>query len=290
MSNLIVNGDFENADPLFGWVDDGAVIETSIVHDGDAAARFAVGDALSQTGIETTVGATYRLGFYVYADGTDIAPTLRVTITGQAQPYDIVAVSSVWVEQSIIFQATTSSTTIAFSYDVGSEVVDIILDDVTLVALAICYSGTSIVKTKNKITNLIENVKVNEISKNIHEVYSINEQKFVPVVHNIITGPVEKYILIQKNLLGNDQPCEDFYVTGGHVLVVNGKEIKARNIPGTKKIKVKSENVYSICLSERKPILVNGLAVMAWGEQEWLEYADSKKLNWTENLLCHKLV
>lgn len=145
---------------------------------------------------------------------------------------------------------------------------DIILDDVTLVALAICYSGNSIIKTKNKTTNLIENIKASEISKNIHEVYSINDQKFVPVVHNIVTGPVEKYVLIEKNMLGGNKPTEDFYVTGGHVIVINGVEVKARDIPNTKKIKVKPENVYSICLSERKPIIVNGLAVMAWKKKK----------------------
>ncbi|XWV24734.1 putative ORFan [Tupanvirus deep ocean] len=282
MSNLIVNGGFEDGVALEGWVDDGAAYETSIVHTGDAAARLAVGDAISQTDIGTQVDATYRLGFYVYADGTEAVPRLTVIINGVANTVDILQ-PDVWIEESIIFQATTSSTTISFSYDEGLETVDIILDDVTLVALAICYSGTSIVKTKNKITNLIEDVKANEIHKDIHEVYSINDKKFVPVIHNIVTGPVEKYILIEKNLLDDNKPTEDFYVTGGHVIIVNGTEIKARDIPNVKKIKVKPESVYSICLSERKPILINGLAVMAWGEKEWFNYADSKKLNWKEN-------
>jgi len=95
MSNLIVNGGFE--DGLNGWVDDGATVETAIVHNGDDAARFAVGDALAQTAIETQVDATYRLGFYVYADGTNAIPRLTVTVNDVVNTVDVTP-AGVWIE------------------------------------------------------------------------------------------------------------------------------------------------------------------------------------------------
>ena len=91
--------------------------------------------------------------------------------------------------------------------------------------------------------------------------------------------------MIKKDSIGENQPSSDFYVTGGHVIVINGKETKARRIPNAKKVKVRSQKVYSICIEERQPILVNNLDVMAWGESEFLEHAKKVTLNWKDNKL-----
>jgi len=65
-------------------------------------------------------------------------------------------------------------------------------------------------------------------------------------------------------MLEDDQPFKDFYGTSGHVLVINGIEIKTKNISQAKRIKIKPEILYSGCTEKRKPILINGLNVMLW--------------------------
>lgn len=147
----------------------------------------------------------------------------------------------------------------------------------------ICYSGNSYVLAKNILTNEISEVMARNIMSGIHEVYSISEDKFVPVVYNIVTGPTIRYMLIKKNSFGEDKPNNDFYITGGHKIIINGSEIKAADLPNAKRIKVKPELVYSICIENRGPIIVNNLSVMAWGKNEWLQKCQSKNISWANN-------
>ncbi len=95
----------------------------------------------------------------------------------------------------------------------------------------------------------------------LHDVYNTKLKKIVSVKHNIVTGTTQRYILLEKDMFGKNKPCTDFYVTSGHVLVINGVEIKARDIPNAKRVKVKPEMVYLICTEDRQPINHNGLCV-----------------------------
>ena len=150
-------------------------------------------------------------------------------------------------------------------------------------SVPICFSGKSIVLTRNILTNEVEELMVKYITSDKHEVFSIRENQFVPIKLNIVTGPTTRYMKIKKNALGVNQPNVNFYVTSGHKIVINGVEIKAKNIPQAKRIRVKPEYVYSICIEKRGPIVVNGLQVIAWGYDDWLKYADKTKISWHDN-------
>lgn len=147
----------------------------------------------------------------------------------------------------------------------------------------ICYSGDSLVLARNRITKKVGEVKARDIIAGVHYVYDIKREKFVAVKHNIVTGPTTRYMKIAKNLLGENQPVVDFFVTAGHKLVVDDKIIKAKNIPGAQRVKVEPEPVYSICTENKTVIMVNGLKVLAWGLPEWLDYSKKNSINWYDN-------
>lgn len=149
----------------------------------------------------------------------------------------------------------------------------------------ICYSGDSLVLARNRITKKVGEVKARDIIAGVHYVYDIKREKFVAVKHNIVTGPTTRYMKIAKNLLGENQPVVDFFVTAGHKLVVDDKIVKAKNIPGALRVKVEPEPVYSICTENKTVIMVNGLKVLAWGLQEWLDYSKKNSINWYDNHL-----
>ena len=149
----------------------------------------------------------------------------------------------------------------------------------------ICYSGESIIYSKNKLTGTIGYTKARDIFADTHEVFSEKSNTFVPVKHNIITGQTTRYVLIKKDSLGPNQPCENFYITSGHRVIHNGIEIKANRLPNAKRVKVNpAEMVYTICTELPDVITVNGMPVVSWGYNEWISYADKRNIAWKENL------
>jgi len=81
-------------------------------------------------------------------------------------------------------------------------------------------------------------------------------------------------------------PNNDFYVTTGHHIVIDGVSTKVRNIPEAKQVvPPKNEVVYSICVDQNQPILVNNLPVIAWGYDKWIKYVEKNNISWKNNVL-----
>ena len=153
----------------------------------------------------------------------------------------------------------------------------------TQLSMGTCYSASSLIRCRNRITNEISDIPASNVTSNLHDVFSIDEQKFVRVIYNVVAGITSRYMLIKKNAIAENEPSEDFYITSGHILVIDGIEAKAINIKQAKRIKVKPETMYTICTEKRGPILINGLEVMAWGREEWMDYCLRKNIIWRDN-------
>jgi len=164
------------------------------------------------------------------------------------------------------------------------RIINGIVDIGAIEAGVICFSGESLVLAKNKLTNEISEVRAKELYSDTHEIFDTINEKFIPIKYNIITGRITRYMKIKKNSLGENKPNEDFLVTSGHKILYNGTEIKASQIPGAIRIKVKPEIVYSICTEEKTAIKINNLDVMTWGESELLKYSVKRGLSWENNL------
>ena len=150
-------------------------------------------------------------------------------------------------------------------------------------SVPICFSGESTILVRHKLTNQISEVAAKNIIASLYDVFSVAKNDFVPIRLNFVVGPTTRYMKIEKDLLEMGKPNADFYVTTGHKIVVDGIETKAKNIPHAKIVKTKPSYVYSICIDERGPILVNNLHVIAWGYNEWIKYSVDKKLSWWDN-------
>jgi len=219
----------------------------------------------------TIIGATYTFSFWI-ASSASSNGFITYGFTGSVFPTIPTVASFPYqlITQNVV--ATNTSTTISFTYNLNSPtVVDrgVSIDDVSVVQV-VCFSGDSIVLTKNTINDVESEIEASVLDADTHEVYSVNDQKFIPIKSIVTSGPYNRFMLIQKDALGKNQPNKDFYVTSGHNLMINGIETKARDIPQAKRIKTKPEKLYTICTEKHEPILVNNLPVIAWGHDEWL--------------------
>lgn len=88
----------------------------------------------------------------------------------------------------------------------------------------ICYSGKSKVLTRNTLTNVVGELNAEDVVSDLHEVYDVLNQCFIPVKFNIVTRKINRFMLIKTDTIGPGQPFEGFYVTSGHKLLINGKK------------------------------------------------------------------
>ena len=147
----------------------------------------------------------------------------------------------------------------------------------------ICYSGESLILALNTVTKKITEVKAKNIYADIHKVYDTKRKKFIPIKYNIISGPVNRYMKIAKDTIAENIPNNDLLITSGHKVVINSIIMKARKVPGAIRIKVEPEMVYSICTEKTGIIVVNGLSVLSWSQQKWLEHSKKNSINWIDN-------
>ena len=291
MDNLVQNGDFETGSLLPFWnATGGFQLECFPPNmppcpnfgNCDAKVDFNVAGMLSQSGILTTQGQPYRLTFNIFSQAQIPPGQFTITIDND-DPIDLfpIITSSCDYVFTTVFVPDTPTTTITLTSTLSFSDV-IFFDNFSIVPIIICFSGNSIVHAKNTTTGLIDNVAAKDLIVGYHEVYNSRKRAFVPIKHIVKTGPTKRYRLIKKDSISENKPSDDFYVTSGHVIFIDGVPVKAKHIPGAKRVKVKPETVYSICTEKGGPILVNGLDVMAYNYVKWLSYIASKK---SEDLL-----
>lgn len=290
MANLILNPDFTNW-PLFvippndwtyGRYNNQLVAATTPVVSPPLAVGFNGGSnySMQQSSIPTTDGVTYTLSFFLTSNVSNVN-TMNVDVNGSSLPIIVDTAPNIYKQYSIQFIAPFGTTTVEFYTESNTNLV--LLDNVSLTEGAICYRGTSKVFSKNILTGEIDNVAVKDITASEYAVYSSKSLTFIPLKYNIVTGPYNRFVKIKKNLFGENKPSEDLYITSGHRIVYDGKEIKARDVPGSEIVKIKPESLYSLCVEQNQPIIINNIEVIAYGVDEWLEYAKKKNIMWHNN-------
>jgi hypothetical protein len=136
----------------------------------------------------------------------------------------------------------------------------------------ICYTGDSKVFVKDSITREEKYIKVKEIDKNIHLVNDMINNTFIPFVSCIITINTNRIYKIPKDFFEIDKPNYDLLISGGHKIFINGNDIKVKNIPNIKKVKIKKQPLYYICTGteNRNTININNIPLLTWSRDEWL--------------------
>lgn len=146
-----------------------------------------------------------------------------------------------------------------------------------------CYLGNSLVKVKDK-QGIVQHLPVREVYASEHEVWNMETNEYIPVVFNAKIQGVEAIYFIPEALLGTDKPTQDLFITSGHPILIDDRPVKARDVPGAKKIKITRSDVYSIVCTEWVPIDVNGIGVYAWSKDKWFSRVRQEGIVWIDNV------
>lgn len=133
--------------------------------------------------------------------------------------------------------------------------------------VAPCYLGNSLIRVKDNDTEMV--IQAKDVRSNKHTVYDYSSDSYVPIVCNAKVSNITKVYLIQADLLGENLPSQDLYITAGHPILIESKIVKAKDVPGAIQIDIVPSDVYSIVCKYWCPIDVNGLKVCAWSESKW---------------------
>lgn len=147
----------------------------------------------------------------------------------------------------------------------------------------ICYTADTMILTRNIESGIIAELPVNEIYTGVHEVFSIENNKWYPVLCNIITEPSTEFILFKKDSIDINKPNKDLYITYGHPIKYGNEYIEAQKIPCGVPITTKKQMIYSIAIEKRIGICIQGLEIMTWQYADWIKNANEKTIKWKDN-------
>ncbi len=106
--------------------------------------------------------------------------------------------------------------------------------------------------------------------------------------------PTNKFIKFTKNSLGFNRPSHDLYITSGHPIMFHGVELPCQRFVNRRTIAHVSMNnkthVYNLCCKSRLPIVMNGVSVLTWSQDEWESISNKKSLSWMKTDIAEDLI
>ncbi len=98
----------------------------------------------------------------------------------------------------------------------------------------------------------VSNIPVCQFYPKIHLVYDTSNQTFIKTIDILPTLSSNRIRVIYKDAFGPDIPNRDFYITGGHRVFIDGKNIKVRHLQQSKK--PRSKKILRCTLSYTRPL------------------------------------
>jgi hypothetical protein len=290
--SVIINGDFQTGSLLPGWsyVNNGFYVPQVTANGRPvgigppyycAEMRTNVGFGVGSTEqvFSSTQNTEYFVSFWTKPRPENINNTVvRVIVRSSdnlvlyySANYTLIPGSD-W--QNIVFSFTTNNTYIQTLLRFGISSADsptevgYFIDDVTVIANPICYPGDTMIRVKNNISNKFEEVRADKIIPGIYSVIN-NKNDVVPILKNIVSGPEKRFVSFKRDLFGLNIPHQELLLTRGHGVLIDGKEIKARNVPGGITIKIGTRKVYSLVCENTEYIYANGMLVATFSLDKW---------------------
>jgi hypothetical protein len=290
--SLIVNGDFQTGSIFPGWIgttSGGGFYD--VIPSGrpvgpgppyycvDFSVIFGVDTASIRQSFNTAFLTEYVVSFWVKPRPTNVLNStalIRVYNPDFSTIYYtlnyVIPPGTDW--QNVVFTFTTDNINtsailfFAIEYVVISD--GYYLDDVTVIANPICYPGSTRLRVKNLLTKQIEDVRADQVIPSIYSIIN-NKQEVIHILKNIVSGPEKRFVKFTKDTFGEQIPYADLLLTRGHGVLIDEKEIKARDVPEGVIIKTQPQKVYSIVCNERQYIYANGMLVATFGLKKWLK-------------------
>lgn len=263
MANLVSNPSFESCTPP-ALTPDWASVGTGNATTQNTGARTGTicvdmkqtgGPAeIEQINIPTSNGVTYLFGVYL---NPSTAATLNVSINASLIGSSAAPVTGTYTLYTYLFVATGTST---LNISITG---DSLLDDVSITENVICFPGRTLVYAQNVENDEEKYVRADELNKDVHNVFSLEKLRYVPIKNIVTCGPYNRFFLLKKNSLSEYSPNEDLYLTSGHKILYHGTETKVRDVPETSIVKGKPEKLYSIVTGESEPLLINNAPVFS---------------------------
>jgi hypothetical protein len=292
MANLIVNGNFSAG--FTGWSP--SPFSTPTVNPtagigGSPCASYSQNSGYLDQTFPVVTGQLYNLSYWYRIPTTGLLYTTTVIAgPGGSATYlnqsDFVTGDTNWVKLTYTFIPSDpiGTATLRIRRTTSQPIIlPWLVDDVSVTPFAICYLGKSLVLSKDSSTNTIVERFASDVNSN-HQVFSVESQSYIPVVSNLISGMIKNIRKIEAGALGPNQPSEDFYVTGGHTIVHNGREIKVRDMKEAINVSIPKSYIYSIVCPKRTTILVNNIPVIAFGADEVESMIKQNKLKTTDTI------
>jgi hypothetical protein len=282
-----VNGDFSAG--ITNW---NSSLPTPIISatggiGGSQCAQFTANTQRASQNITVIVGQQYDLSFWLRFQNTGMRIRVFVRDRVTNVTYLNVNITSnnigLWVNYTYSFISTgTTSCLLRFRRNLGGGTTNVFLDDVSIIPFVVCYLGSSMVLSKDSVSETIEERAVSDITDS-HKVFDLNTGCFVDVIRNIVSGPVKSLWVLPRDCFSHNNPHTDLYITGGHRINMyminsvhdnvndNDREVKVRDLPQAVRVKIKPSAVYSIVCEKHSTLLINGLPVVAFGKDEVID-------------------
>jgi hypothetical protein len=282
MANVIVNGNFSAGIANWNLTTPTATIDATGGLGGSPCALFDASNERIQQNFPVVSGQQYTLSLWIRFSG--FLSTAEIQVRNTTSNALLINTSigannlNVWRNYTFSFTPTGTTQCSLRVRNTGFLILIFRADDISVIPFIICYRGDSKVISKHLGTGRITERPV-EIINPDYQVYDLERGKFVPVVMNIVSGPVKSIWKILKNSLEEGVPSEDFYITGGHRLVLGGKEVKVRDLPQAMRVSIKPAPVYSLVCPIRTSILINNTPTIVYGESDVADIMKSNELS-----------
>jgi hypothetical protein len=136
---------------------------------------------------------------------------------------------------------------------------------VTIHAEALCLHGDSVVHTTKGF------IKIKDILSS-DDVYLIDSHDHpVKLVHNVKLLDSTKFILIEKDAIGPNQPSEPMHIIDGHPVLINNQEIlpiKLINGSTIRYVELEATPIYTLVTEHRIFAKVNNMNVCTWSAED----------------------
>ena len=95
--------------------------------------------------------------------------------------------------------------------------------------------------------------------------------------------PVHEFVVVGAGSLGKNKPSRDLLITGEHPLLVDGREVPAKELVREGKaqlMKTEATPVYTLCTQDKDWIMTQGVPAASYSKAGWKQFRRENSVAW----------